>query len=268
MYNNIPLKKKDGTPREIRAPQEELKQIQRSILDVILVKKSLPSCAYGFAPGKGIIENAQRHVQSRYMLNIDIKDFFPSVHHTRVNRLFQKLGATPNLARILTILTTHDHSLPQGAPSSPYIAALALEDLDRRITLLCKENRLTYTRYFDDIAISGDVRAHEILATVVSVISASGYSAHTRADKLRLYGPNEKRLITGIEIENGKLQVPNISDVIVYIKDLQLNGLKALRDDDPFREQLSLKGKIAFITQVDPDAGNVIKKEYDAIVWS
>jgi RNA-directed DNA polymerase len=267
MYIEIPLKKKDGTPRAIHAPKEDLKKVQRAVLDKLLIQAPLPKCAYGFNAGKGIVENARLHSKNPYVLNVDIKDFFPSVHYTRVERLFLELGASEEIAKELTTLTTYEHALPQGAPSSPYIAALVLAELDRRITILCARNRLIYSRYFDDITISGSSRVQRILPTVIGIISACGFEAHTREDKLRLYEPGEIRLITGIEVQNGKLQVPSIKELTAYVDRLISQGMNALESENPLKEQLSLKGKIVFLNWVDPKLGVILKDEFKKIVW-
>ncbi len=267
MYREIEIRKKDGTPRILRAPANKLKTIQRAVLDKILIAAPLSKCAYGFGPGKGIIENARLHAQSQYLLNVDIKDFFPSVHFSRVQNVFTALGAVKEMTPTLTRLTTFEHSLPQGAPTSPYLATLALSNLDRRLTRLCKSNRLIYSRYFDDITISGGERAHKVLKTVEQIINQEGYKMHKGLNKLRLSGPADDKLVTGIIIKNGKLEAPNVKEILDYLHVLQHKGANALKDDNPLKEQMSLKGKINFIQLIDQKAGLVLTQEFEKIVW-
>ena len=267
MYRKIEIKKKDGTPRVLYAPAENLKTIQRAVLDKILVTTPLPESSYGFGPGKGIVENASLHAGSPYLLNADIKDFFPSVHFTRVQKIFSEFGSTKNIAAALTRLTTVNHSLPQGSPASPYLASLALRNLDRRITGLCAPNRLVYSRYFDDITISGTERAHEVLETVANILREEGYEMHRGPGKLRLSGPLDDKLVTGILIKEGELEPPNFEEIFDYIQLLQRDGFSALKDDNPLKERASLKGKINFIQQVRPEKGLLLTKEFDKILW-
>jgi len=267
MYREIQIKKKDGTPRTLRAPANNLKTVQRAVLDKILVASPLPGCAYGFGRGKGIVDNARLHAGNPYLLNVDIKDFFPSVHFTRVQKIFTRLGAIKGMAPTLTRLTTFEHSLPQGAPTSPYLATLALSKLDRRLTQLCVSNRLTYSRYFDDITISGGERAHKIVEAVAQIIDEEGYKMHRGADKLRLSGPYDDKLVTGIIIKNGVLEAPKVKEVLDYLHLLQREGLKALKDDNPLKEQMSLRGKINFIQQIDPKVGLALTQELEKIAW-
>lgn len=267
LYREIRLDKKGGEHRIINAPEDDLKIVQRSILDTILIRKSVPRCAYGFGKGKSIVDNARLHSGNQYLLNVDIKDFFPSVHFTRVHKLFIALGATGSIAKILTGLTTLNYCLPQGAPTSPYLATLALSNLDRRLSKLCKVNRLTYSRYFDDITISGNERAHQMLATVSTIVAEEGYVIHTGAAKLKFYGPDDEKLVTGILIKDRELCVPNIAEISEYIQALQKNGFAALKDDNPLKEKMSLAGKIAFVSQVNAALGSQLRKEFDTIVW-
>ena len=92
LYVEIPLKKKDGTPRPIRAPKDKLKIIQRAILKNILSDIKLPPCCYGFSKNKSIIENAKVHSKNDFLLNLDMQDFFPSVHYKKVQQIFLDVG--------------------------------------------------------------------------------------------------------------------------------------------------------------------------------
>lgn len=267
LYREIHLKKVSGGYRVINAPTDELKAIQRAILDKILASVRLPVFVYGFAKEKTIIENARLHSKSEFVLNADIKDFFPSVHFTRVQKVFTALGAGAFSARRLTGLTTLNYCLPQGAPTSPYLAALALRDMDARIRSLCVANHLLYSRYFDDIVISGSEQAHAILGTLTSIVESEGYRLHVDPAKLRLYGPKEERRITGIFVREGTLYAPKEQEIADYISELKAQGISALRSDNPAKERMSIRGKIAFISQVDPAAGTRLGKEFESINW-
>lgn len=267
LYREILREKKSGGQRVIRAPDSRLKYIQRAALDEILKWEPIPEYSFGFAKGKTIVDNAKLHSSSPYVLNADIKDFFPSVHFKRIENLYVELGASRTMAKLLTGLTTLEHSLPQGAPTSPYLATLALRKLDTRIAQLCTVNRLIYSRYFDDMTISGGERAHQIFPTLKRIIASEGYAVHTSPGKLKMYAPGETRFITGIEVSNGQLSVPNVKDVETYIRELQTMGMATLRSDNPLKEKMSLRGKIVFITQVNKALGAAIEKEFDLIAW-
>jgi retron-type reverse transcriptase len=170
LYELTPIPKKNNAGyRKLSIPKQELRDIQRCVLDKIFVGIKLPSCVYGFSSGKSIIDNAKYHSKSDYLLNLDIKDFFPSVHFERVMQIFRDLGFNDPISEILCILTTYNHQLPQGAPTSPLIASLVLNNLDRRLTKLAETNHVLYSRYFDDISFSGSKRILAIEETCIKM---------------------------------------------------------------------------------------------------
>lgn len=88
-YKVYRIPKKDGGVRVIEAPDITLKTIQRAILHYALDPARLRSPkAMGFVPHRSIITNAIQHqdwnsnretATGRYMLKMDMKDFFPSI---------------------------------------------------------------------------------------------------------------------------------------------------------------------------------------------
>src|SRR3989344_4873795 len=77
-YKTFLIKKKSGGERLIKAPTTNIKILQRKLNLVLLTVHKHKSCAHGFAPDKNIVSNAKNHLNKNYVLNIDIKDFFPS----------------------------------------------------------------------------------------------------------------------------------------------------------------------------------------------
>lgn len=267
LYRKIEIPKRGSGNRVIKIPTDTLKCIQRAILDKILTDVPMSPYAYGFGKGKSIVDNARLHSKSQYLFNSDIQDFFPSVHFRRIEKIFRSLGANDEVTAALTKLTTLDYCLPQGAPTSPYLASLALKNLDQRLAGLCSSNRLIYSRYFDDITISGSDRAHSIVEKVAKIIETEGYHIHHKPDKLRLPGPADEKLVTGILIKNGDLCPLNEKEILDYIRELQLHGIKALKSDSILKEQLSLKGKINFVGQVNRTVADHLTTELDKIIW-
>ena len=266
-YYPIQLPKRTGGFRTISAPTEQLKKIQRSILDNILSKVPLPSCAYGLGAGKSIVENATAHLHGRYLTNIDLVNFFPSIDFKVVRTLFQELGFSDEIANTLTRLTTLNYSVPQGAPTSPYLAALSLNNLDARIMRLCLNNRLLYTRYFDDITISGTKRAHEVLDTLEKIIRHEGYAMHRKEGKLTLSGPGDTKKVTGLLIKDGKVTPPNAKELLEYLHLLHTQGPRALSQDNLYKEKATVMGKISFMKQVDPVLGTELQAVFEQLHW-
>lgn len=265
LYIEIPLKKKDGTPRPIRAPKEKLKIIQKAILRNILSDIKLPPCCYGFSKNKSIIENAKVHSKNDFLLNLDIQDFFPSVHYKKVQQIFLDMGLSDEIAGILCGLTTYEYRLPQGAPTSPFLASLALSNLDYRLMQLAKSNYLTYTRYFDDISFSGNKRVVVLEKDITRIIKEEGYVV--KIQKRKLFTKNEVKEVNGILITAKKLSLKNTEELFDYVSDINKYGLYKLKTDNPEKEKQSIRGKIAFLKQVDETVANSIETIFNKINW-
>lgn len=156
MYITFEIPKKDGSKREISAPNKELKTIQRKLADALSAVYDPKVCAYGFVEGRNNVENAERHVSKRLVFNIDLKDFFSQIHFGRVRGMLMskpyciKEEAATTIAQIACF----NGRLPQGAPSSPIITNMISAPLDNALMRLAKKANCVYTRYADDITFS------------------------------------------------------------------------------------------------------------------
>lgn len=265
LYELTPIPKKHNTGyRKLSIPKQELRDIQRCVLDKIFAGTKLPSCVYGFSSGKSIIENAKYHSKSDYLLNLDIKDFFPSVHFERVVQIYRDLGFNDSVSEILCILTTYNYNLPQGAPTSPLLASLALNNLDKRLTKLAEANHVLYSRYFDDISFSGGKRILALEETVKRIIRSENYRVNTKRNS---YKKGEVKEINGLSILDGKLFLKNTNDLLAYLQDLKNFGLTKLRGNNPEKERRSLGGKVSFLKGVDKENGARAEILLKTIKW-
>lgn len=265
LYTEIPLKKKDGTPRPIRAPKAELKNIQRAILKNILSDIELPFCCYGFSKSKSIVDNAEVHSKNQFLLNLDLKDFFPTVHYKKIQQIFLDLGLSNEISDILCGLTTYEYRLPQGAPTSPFLASFALLNLDYRLMKLAELNYLTYTRYFDDISFSGDKRIVALEKDIMRIIKEEGYSVKIQKRKLFIKGDIKE--VNGILITGKKLSLKNTEELLNYVSDINQYGISRLQTDNLEKEKQSIKGKIAFLKRIDPEQSSKIEDTFKMIPW-
>lgn len=126
-YREFTVPKKAGGERAISEPLPSLKEVQRWILDEILVKIPISGYAKAFRKKRSIKDNAVFHVGKPLVLTIDVEDFFGSLRHSKVFALFINLGYSSPLANMLTRLYTLKGSLPQGAPTSPAISNILNE---------------------------------------------------------------------------------------------------------------------------------------------
>lgn len=198
-YRTFHIPKKAGGKRIILAPRRFLKAIQKYILRQILEKRPLPPCVMGFVRKKGIVDNAALHTGCDYMLKVDIKDFFPSVTEGQVLGVFEGLGYTKPMSRILARLCTYNNALPQGAPTSPCLANLVFSEVDLRLMKLAEKQGLQYTRYADDLTFSGSRRIQgRLLEQVTGIVNKGGFQLN--AKKTRFGKPGQPLYVTGFVV--------------------------------------------------------------------
>jgi RNA-directed DNA polymerase len=146
-----------------------------------------------------VLKAVAAHEHRPALIHHDIKDFFPSVPTRRVVGSLINRGILPSLARLIAEVCTVDNQLPQGAPTSVSLGNLVLQQLDRRLTELCRREGLTYTRYIDDLAISGGaVRLRAFAPLIVRIIKGDGWIIGE--EKGGFSGPDEYREYLGVSI--------------------------------------------------------------------
>jgi RNA-directed DNA polymerase len=164
-YTEFSIPKKNGGVRQIKAPIDQLKKLQRRLanllnqcFDEINKKgKQKKSISHGFRKKHSIITNANKHKNKRHVFNIDLQDFFPSIHFGRVQGFFLKnenFLLEPEVATTIAQIACHEKVLPQGSPCSPIISNLIGHLLDIRMVYLAKKAKCTYSRYADDLTFS------------------------------------------------------------------------------------------------------------------
>jgi len=153
---NIP--KKRGAPRVISAPIGAIKNYQTTISNILsfYYLMTAKSTSHGFVHGKSIVSNAKQHVKSRFVLNLDLEDFFPTINFGRVRGMFMKYPFYFNdrIATLIAQMCTNNNQLPQGSPTSPIISNFICSKLDSEMSKMCRSNKCIYTRYADDISVS------------------------------------------------------------------------------------------------------------------
>lgn len=198
-YRLFTIPKKSGGERIILAPRIFLKTVQRYILKFILDKQPTPSFATGFIKGKGIVHNARLHAGSRFLLNVDLEDFFGTVKLNRVRQIYLNLGYSIAVADTFAQLCTYKGALPQGAPTSPALSNLVFAEIDNEIVQLAAEHRLTYSRYADDISFSGpNAISRVFLPELNKIIARNGFRLNPR--KTRFAGPGQAKYVTGLVV--------------------------------------------------------------------
>ncbi len=207
-YKEFRIPKRSGRGyRRIAAPSMELKGLQRWVSAFVLKPVKLSDDCMGFRKGRSIVDNAYRHIDNTFVLNVDIKDFFPTITRPRIIGMFKSMGYPKNVASALARLCTYKGVLPQGAPSSPDVSNIIGCRLDARLAAYCAKKSWKYSRYCDDISISGfqPPSQRQIDFICDQILAEEGFSVN-RA-KVHIRRQNSCQLVTGLVV-NKHVSVP------------------------------------------------------------
>ncbi|MGD9711258.1 MAG: reverse transcriptase domain-containing protein [Thermomicrobiales bacterium] len=205
-------------PRRISAPIKPLKDIQRSLADVLSEVYQPPPQVHGFVRRKDPKSNAQAHPGQHWVLRADVADFFGSINFGRVRGMFMAFPFEypAEVATLLAQICCHENQLPQGAPTSPVVSNLICRGLDKDLARLATSEHCYFTRYADDLCFSTDRRSFpDALARLdddetvpgprlISVIRDHGFELNV--PKTRLAHTSQRQRITGLVV-NDKVNV-------------------------------------------------------------
>lgn len=256
-YTKTRIPKKDGSFRVLYAPDPVLKYVQRQLLKNVLASMPVSPCALAYRKKIGLSANASPHCGHRYVMKLDIADFFGSITFLQVyQKAFPEHLFPPALRTLLTNLCCLNDFLPQGAPTSPYISNLVLKPFDDYMERWCGEREISYTRYCDDMTFSGDFSPRQVYKKVRGFLLCMGFELNP--EKTRVLGRGSRQLVTGIVV-NEKPQITKeyrrrIRQEFYYIEKFGLKEhLKAIHYQKSPQEFLaSLNGRIGRVLQVNP----------------
>ena len=178
-YRTFTIRKRHNCGRRtISAPTDELKRLQRKLLDDYLAQQPVHYAATAFRRGGSIARHAGFHMGQTVLLSVDVKDFFPSTSAGRVRDWYQAQGWSGCALNVLMRLSVYREGLPQGAPTSPALSNLVNYDLDQNLNELCGRYRGRYSRYADDLAFSwaGDFEPAFFQLQVTNILHRHGYA--------------------------------------------------------------------------------------------
>jgi S1-C subfamily serine protease len=275
-YRSFSVAKRSGGTRHIQSPEKPLRDLQRAIATFLIAAYPLRQSVHGFAIARSILTNASAHMGARSVLNLDLANYFPSIHPGRVVGALQ---AHPfcfprDVAKLVASICCTSNALPQGAPSSPILANIVTWSLDRDLERLAKKYRCYYTRYADDLTLSStrttfppELAIRHGASTVlgrelVEVVRKAGFIVNDK--KTRLSGPNHRHVVTGLVLgERINLQRVYIREIRGMLHAWQRYGLPAAQAQfekaflgtrrpkkAPPDLRAVLAGKLAFVAQI------------------
>lgn len=292
------LRKPSGGWRLLEIPKATLKKIQRKILTEILNHVPPHDASHGFRKGRSVTSYVAPHVGQEVVLRFDFRDFFPSTPVGRVNALLQFLGYPPTVAGLLTgLCLTRMHPttwqtrpdartdgndektrqlysqrhLPQGSPTSPALANLCAYRLDIRLSKLASSLAAQYTRYADDIAISGTAelkRQARKLRVLIGVVAAEeGYTLNYR--KCRVMPKSTRQHLAGVVVNEHANPKREDYDRLKATLTNCLRNVPATQNRENHPDfQKHLLGRIGWVQQLNPARGDKLRRLFDRIDWN
>lgn len=253
-YRDFQILKKNGKKRQISEPLPSLKEIQLWILKNILYKVAVSPFAKAYKPNVSLIENLKFHKNQPKVFTLDLENFFPSIKIQAIEKIFIGLGYSRLVSKMLSKLCTREGVLPQGAPTSPYLSNLIFKNADAEIADFCKQRKIRYTRYADDLSFSGDFNENELLTKITEIIE--NLNLKINPDKTKLMTPNNRQTVTGIVV-NEKPQVVfhkrnELRQAMYYIKKFGFDEHREYKEINQANYLEHLLGKIDFVLQINP----------------
>lgn len=292
--------KADGSGRLLESPKRELKDIQRHVLHEILDLVPAHDAAHGFRPGRSARGAVAPHRGQTVVMRLDLESFFACVTAGRVYGTFRMAGYPEPVAHSLAALCTtttptavlrrapqgperrwearrrmlgrlaRPH-LAQGAPTSPALANLAAFGLDRRVRGLADRFGAHYTRYADDLVLSGgtDLRraADRVVELVAHIARDEGFRLNEA--KTRVASAAQRQVALGMVVNVGA-NVPraDYDRLRAILHDAARNGPDhANREGHPdFRAHL--EGRVAWAGAGSPARAARLDRSLAAIRWT
>ncbi|PVX82408.1 reverse transcriptase (RNA-dependent DNA polymerase) [Paraburkholderia unamae] len=268
-YNVFSVPKRGGGSRDICVPIPELKSLQRKlaaalekcIADIETITKKTNKASHGFRLGRSILTNASEHRSRRYVFNVDLKDFFPSITGQRIRGFLmndRNFAFDGSVATTIAHIACRDGRLPQGSPCSPVISNIIAGILDVHLSKLAKMHGCTYTRYADDLTFStnkqdfpaaiayrdGDnEHCWKVGAELNRLILRSGFAVNEK--KTRMQYRDSRQQVTGLVV-NKKVNVGTEYRYLVraYVAALVKSGKYTVK-----RQVVDVNGKLQTVSE-------------------
>lgn len=261
-YRHYTIEKKSGGERHIYHPSPALKAVQRWLIHTPLASLPVHECVYSYVKGKNIGLNALIHAHSNFFVRFDFKDFFPSITGDVLSEFLCKSRdrgtiqlddeAIAAVVRFACRASSENGrlALSIGAPSSPSLSNAILFDFDSEVYDRALQANLLYTRYADDVYISGRSSAalngfeavfREITRNRLPFISINEEKVAYRSRKRRV-------TVTGVNITSDR----RVSVGRDLKRSLRTRLFLALKGDLPATEYSSLRGSIAYVMSIEP----------------
>ena len=306
-YKKFSIRKRSGGRRFIKIPAPPLMGIQKWINEFILKDIPVHPASHAFKTGSSILKCATKHCGAKWLIKVDIMDFFESVSEIQVFRIFKELGYQPlvafELARLCTIATPWrsprkfyenwwvkkynksipEYSqnlldyLPQGAPTSPLLSNLIMHNHDAELSKIARKYGLVYTRYSDDLIFStrskmfNRVTAKEVVQKVYGILSRAGFRPQYR--KTKIIPPGSKKIVLGLNVDGAvpRLQKEfkdRLRQHLYYLEKLgPIEHANRREFDSVWGMKCHIKGLIDYANMIEPEYSMLCLEKFEKFEW-
>jgi len=295
-YRYTILAKPSGGWRLLEVPHPYLMPLQRRLLDDLLDRIPLHEAACGYVRERSVVDHARAHVAQAVVMKFDLQDFFTSVRASRVHALFATLGYADTVARELTALCTtatpepvlqrmreeggltwmqaqrlRDPHLPQGAPTSAALANLCAFRLDVRLDGLAHVLGASYTRYADDIVLSGGPHLASARTRIEAWVGTIALEEGFRLNhcKTRCLKAGRRQAVCSVVVNHHtNLPRPEFDRLKAILHRCATDGPASQNRGNHPQWREHLQGRVAWAAQLNPSKAQRLKRLLDQIDWS
>ena len=254
-----------GKTRKLKVPDRKLKLVQRRVLRRILDQYPLPDAAHGGVKGRSPKTNAAQHCGKPRVVSMDLRNFYPSVSHHQVSKMFwREFGCRGETTYLLTRLTTIDGCLPQGTPTSTAIANIVLATtVDERVESIAQEKDIALTRFIDDFGFSG-ARATELINGTAQASSRVGLSVWRKRKKLKIMPASRRQEVTGLTVNSP--HGPSVSKEKRHRIKTAIHQLRNLPASEASKAIQSIRGRLNHLDQYNPGAAMRLRRQLGQVL--
>lgn len=258
-YTAKDVPKRGGGTRRIDKPGKRIRHIQERIRSRVLRRVRLPEAMLGGVRGRRLTDHAGRHTAQAVVVTHDIAQCYPSTSARAVARMFSVgLMCERQPAALLTRLTTHNGSVPQGGVTSMDVVNLNMLPLCDRLTSLARQHHLSFSMWVDDLAFSG-IGAENVIDEVARIVRSHGY--RLRRSKKRIMRAVVAQEVTGLGVNATR---PSVLRARREQLTEQMFAL-ALTGEVTERELRSIKGKLSWMATISPSQARHLKRLWTRI---
>lgn len=237
--------------RKICAPRKDLKAVL-SRLGIWLNTFPKHSANFAYMTGRNTYMAAAAMQSGKYLIRIDMKDFFPTHKGVYIFKKLKYLLRAKSqeeykLLQLITKLLAPAGALIQGSPTSPVLSIILNFNFDERLTLLANAFHWKYIRYADDLCFTGDDQ--ESIIPLVNAVLSNIHPFKANPDKIDIMHINSSSEVRGVtiiptstkaELQQHLMEQPNLFELLakpgltmqdVYTLKIGLQGVARVHVD-------------------------------------